>query len=156
MRDPRTLLAQIATIESFLSDGRTDEDALATCAPGWRPHDWRPDEGTQYEVDPEYRPHPPETPRYQSEIDRAVDRWPRHVVLGVPRAINAMPLLDRLIVRGVLSLGIGRTARATRLTNWVKVGEFAGCTDKTAKCHYEAALREIATLVWDEEGTPIW
>ena len=67
-----------------------------------------------------------------------------------------MPVLDRLLVRGVLTLGIGRTARATRLTNWVKVAEFAGCSDKTAKRRFDEALVVIAHAVWDDEGQPRW
>ena len=38
-RDLHVLTKQIAMIVDFLSDGRTDDDAAATCSPGWRPRD---------------------------------------------------------------------------------------------------------------------
>lgn len=141
-RDRRTLLEQCATIESFLRDGRDSDDALATCSPGWRPRDWKPSTGSQFNVDADYRPHPPETPRWQSEIDRAVDRWPRYVVLGVPRAVNALPVLDRLIVRGKTAMGL----------SFRKVGEMVGVTHPTVRAHYDAALIAVAVAVWDDAG----
>ena len=149
VRDARQLAEQIRTIESFLSDGRTDEDALATCSRGWRPKNWDPEAGPCLRQDctEDHSPHPRHTGRWQSEIDRDVDRWPRYVVLGVPRAVNGMPILDRLVVRGRTAMGI---------RSWVKLGEFAGCSDKTARAHYDAALVEIARSVWDEESQPIW
>lgn len=160
VRDRRTLLEQIRTIESFLSDGRTDDDALATCSRGWRPVWWDPEKVTCTAADcgaaHDHGVHPRETPRYQSEVDGALARWPRYVVLGVPRALNTLPQLDQDVVRGMLCLGIGRSALGARLTSWVKVAEYAGCSDKTAKAHYDAALVEIARQVWDENGQPIW
>lgn len=160
VRDRRQLLEQIRIVESFLSDGRTDEDALATASRGWRPVKWSPDSvgclAKDCKATHDHSPHPRETGRWQAEIDGSLDRWPRYVVLGVPRAVNALPLVDRLIVRGVLVMGVGRTSRATRLTNWLKVAEYAGCSNKTAKAHYEAALEEIAGQVWDDDGQPRW
>ncbi len=150
-RDQRQLNEQIRVIVDFLSDGRTDEDALATCSRGWRPRDWKPGEGPcsaeNCKAEHDHSPHPRHTGRWQSEVDRCLDRWPRHVVLGVPRAINGMPLLDRLVVRGRTSMNI---------LSWVKLGDFAGCSDKTARAHYDAALVRIAELVWTDEGEPIW
>lgn len=146
VRDRRTLLEQIRIVESFLSDGRTDEDALATCSRGWRPHDWKPDTGTQYDIAPDWRPHPRETPRWQSEIDGAVDRWPRYVVLGVPKAINAMPASTRRIVRGRTALG----------QSFRELGRQEYLSHPTVRARYDAALEEIACVVWDDEGGPRW
>lgn len=150
-RDARMLNEQIRTIVDFLSDGRGDEDAAATASPGWRPRDWKPDGGPCTAQDcktaHDHSPHPRSVPRWQSEIDGAVDRWPRYVVVGVPKAVNSMPIMDRLIVRGRTAMGI---------RSWVKLGEFAGCTDKTAKAHYDAALDEIAYEVWTDTGEPRW
>lgn len=160
VRDQRKLNEHIRMIVDFLSDGQSDEDAAAMCSRGWRSPNWDPDVTTCAAEDcartHDHSPHPREHQRWQSAVDGSVDRWPRYLVLGVPRAVNTMPLVDRLILRGVLVLGIGRTARATRLTNWVKVAEFAGCSDKTAKAHYEAGLEAIERAVWNDEGEPIW
>lgn len=147
-RSQQQLLEQIKTIESFLSDGRTDEDALATCSRGWRPRSWDPDAGpcVRENCTEDHSPHPRHTGRWQSEIDRAVDRWPRHVVLGVPKAINAMPPTERLIVRGRAVMGL----------SFRQVGEMVGYYHQRTKAHYDAALEHVARQVWDEDGQPIW
>ncbi len=151
VRDRRTLLEQIQMIESFLSDGRTDEDALATCSRGWRPRDWKPGEGPcsadNCKAEHDHSPHPRETPRWQAEIDRSVDRWPRYVVLGVPRAINGIesaPL--RRIVRGRACMG----------QSFRELGRQEGLTHPTVRARYDSALIELASQVWDDEGQPIW
>ncbi len=148
VRDRRTLDEQIRMIESFLSDGRTDEDALATCSRGWRYLTWDPDAAlcTRKDCTDDPSPHPRHVPRWQAEIDRAVDRWPRYVVLGVPRAINAMPPTERLIVRGRAVMGL----------SFRQVGEMVGYYHQRTKAHYEAAMEEIACAVWTDGGEPRW
>jgi hypothetical protein len=145
-RDQRMLAEQIKTIVDFLSDGRSDEDAEATASPGWRPRDWKPDGGpcsaTDCKDTHDHSPHPRHTPRWQSEIDGAIDRWPRYVVVGVPRAINALDATDRLIVRGKTAMGL----------SFRKVGEMVGRDHKTVRVWYDRALEQIAYQVWDDDG----
>lgn len=149
-RDQRQLAEQISVVIDFLSDGRDTDDALATCSPGWRPRNWRPSEGPctakDCKAEHDHSPHPRESPKWQSEIDRAVDRWPRYVVLGVPRAVNALPVMDRLIVRGKTAMGL----------SFRKVGEMVGLTHPTVRAHYDAALIAVAEAVWSDSGEPIW
>ncbi len=150
VRSARDLAAQVRTIESFLSDGRTDEDAHATCSRGWRPRDWKPDEGPcvaeNCKAEHDHSPHPRHTGRWQSEIDRAVDRWPRHVVLGVPKAINAMRPVLRRIVRG----------RATMGQSFRELGRQELLSHPTVRAWYDTALIDVAVAIWDEEGQPRW
>lgn len=146
-RDARMLNEQIRTIVDYLSDGRGDEDAEATASPGWRPRDWKPDGGTCTAKDcketHDHSPHPRNTPRWQSEIDGAVDRWPKYVVVGVPRAINQLDTTTRLIVRGKTAMGL----------SFRKVGEMVGLSHPTVRVHYDAALERIAQEVWDDQGS---
>lgn len=145
-RDRRMLDEQIKTIVDFLSDGRGDEDAEATASPGWRPRSWSPESGPCTADDcktaHDHSPHPRGTPRWQSEIDGDVDRWPRYVVVGVPKAINDLGATDRLIVRGKTAMGL----------SFRKVGEMVGHDHKTVKVWYDRALEQIALAVWDDEG----
>lgn len=138
----------IAMVVDFLLDGRTDDDALATCSPGWRPRNWEPNSGPCPAEDcatkHDHSPHPVTTPRWQSEIDGAIDRWPRYLRIGVPQAINRLPVLDRLIVRGRTSMGM----------SFRKVGEMVDRDHHTVQRHYGAALEFVEGQVWDAEGQP--
>lgn len=160
MRSRQQLLEQVREIESFLTGGVADEDAEATTSPGWRPRDWRPDpDDCEHDVclaTHDHSPHPISHRPWQGEVDTRLDRWPRYLVLGVPRAINLLPLRDRLIVRGRTAMyWPGRRPGHDR-ASWVAVGKLAGVSDKTAKAHYEAALEVVACAVWNDAGEPRW
>lgn len=145
-RDQRTLNEQVMTIVRFLRDRATDEDALATASRGWRPLDWRPDGGPCQAEDcqtaHDHSPHPRHSQRWQSEIDGRVDRWPLHVVVGVPRALVQLDPLDREIVDWVARCWL----------SFRHVGRLVGRDDKTVAAHYRAALEAVAKMVWDEDG----
>lgn len=149
-RDARVLAEQIQMVVDFLSDGRSDDDALATCSRGWRPLDWKPDAGpcvtTDCKATHDHSPHPRATPRWQSEVDRAVDRWPRYVVLGVPIALSQMPARDRRIVYGRTMMGL----------SFRKLAEQEGITHPTARVIYDNALISICAEVWTDGGEPRW
>lgn len=147
-RDQRKLNEQIRMIVDFLTDGLGDEDALATSSRGWRAKNWDPDATgcIRKDCQEDHSPHPRHVGRWQSEIDRSVDRWPRYLALGVPKARNTLEPRDRLIVDGRFRYGL----------SFRTVAAMVGLTHPTVRVHLDAALTAMARAIWTDEGDPRW
>jgi len=115
-RSERTTRELIAYVCQFLRRSLSNDDYAAMVSRGYRPADWEPDASWIYNpAEPcrdhrrEFcapcspRPHPRETPRCESEIDRNVDWAAEHYArgfrAGVKTALAVLPWRERMAVQ---------------------------------------------------------
>lgn len=146
-RSQEVIRKQVGLIVSYLRLGHlSNDDALATCSPGYRPLDWSPSSRSPYDVPSDYRPHPATMPRWESEVDRRADRWPRVLVVRLPELLRRLCVVDREIVEQV-----GRGWASYR-----HVGRQLRMDDHTVRRKYDAALIWLAEQLWDDDGAVLW
>jgi hypothetical protein len=142
----------MALLERYLAALPTDEDRAATCSPGWRPRDWSP-EARFATSEQDYRPHPRETPRWQSELDHRLDTigedYPAYLRAVVPRLWRQLSLEQRLILHLHCREG----------WSWRRIGRVFDAAGYPSLVHHmqvqrahEQALLWLTERVWDATG----
>lgn len=159
-RQQERLREQQDTIHDFLRGVLTDDDRAAISL-GGEPPDWDPDREVHLCVPTcDHGVHNPETPGWETIIDRVSDReieqkrkrFPRYLHRNVYRALSQLPWNQAAVLHFHCRLRWEFYGIAKHRPEWS--GRILGYSDRHLIRLHDQGLERLARACWDEAGNP--